>query len=265
LIDLADSLGDRMKGYENVTRYKLLKRNPVIIRVDGKAFHTFTRGFKRPFDGIMVETMWDTAVFMCRNIQGCKLAYVQSDEISLLLTDYEQLNTDSWFDYTLQKMASIASSLATAGFNESFRENVDEYCDTIEEKRKYAGRLALFDARVFSLPREEVNNYFVWRQQDATRNSIQMVAQANFSHKELQNKSCNVLQDMLFLQKGINWDKLPITQKRGACIFKHSLFKDVKGQNKQCERKVWCVDHNIPIFSQDTAYVNKFVFPQINL
>lgn len=205
-----DDLGNRMKTfYDEIPKTKLMRRTPVIIRIDGKAFHTFTRGFKRPFDNVLIKTMQETAKYLCENIQGCQLAYTQSDEISLLLIDYQRFETSAWFDYEIQKMCSISASMATMYFNKVFSEVVTDYFDgEDEEDENYDFALAearekgaMFDARVFNIPREEVTNYFYWRQLDASRNSIQMAGQANFSHKELQYKSCNDIQDMLMTQK----------------------------------------------------------------
>lgn len=231
-----DSLGDRMKCYENVTRNYLTRRAPVIIRVDGKAFHSFTRGFKRPFDGIFVKSMQETMKYLCENIQGCVLGYTQSDEITLVIIDYEKIESCAWFDNNIQKMASISASMATLAFNKYFSANVYKYIEDykkehqlifIEEDNKYYNTLidaikkgAMFDSRVFTLPKEEVVNCVIWRQQDATRNSINSVGQANFSHKQLQNKSCNDVQDMLMSEKGINWNDYTTTLKRGSCCIK---------------------------------------------
>ena len=213
-----DSLGDRMKRYEDISKISLIRRIPVIIRIDGKNFHSFTRGFERPFDDILIKSMQETAKYLCENIQGCKIGYCQSDEISLLLTDYENINTAAWFDYQVQKMCSIAASMATLAFNRAFEERVEaldfdwsigveginsEYLSALYKAREKG---AMFDARCFSIPKEEVCNYFLWRQNDCVRNSIQMVAQANFSHKQLQNKSCDELQEMLWQEKNINWN-----------------------------------------------------------
>ena len=282
-----DSLGDRMKGYENISRIYLTRRTPVIIRIDGKAFHSFTRGFAKPFDDILIKSMQDTSKYLCKNIMGCKLAYTQSDEISLLLIDYEKLGTQAWFDNNLQKMVSVAASMATMAFNKFFmREVLEEEFEwkagftpqsvMIQERhQKYIDNLktainkgAMFDARAFILPKEEVNNYFIWRQQDATRNSIQMVAQSNFSHKELQGKSCNALQDMLHEQKDINWNDYPTVYKRGSCIVKVydgiTQYDEAGNICGYTERTKWIVDKEIPIFTQDRDYINKYVMLEEN-
>lgn len=232
-----DELGKRMKeNYEQVPKYRLMRRTPVIIRIDGKAFHTFTRGFERPFDEVFGNAMVRTMQYLCENIQGCIFGYVQSDEISLVLSDYRKLNSDAWFGYEVQKMCSIAASMATMAFNKFFAsechywidnsglydeedfEQVDEHMRKRFNAYSTACRNgAMFDARVFNIPKEEVVNCIYWRQLDAARNSVQMVGQANFSHNELQNKSCNVIQDMLHEQKGINWNDYPTRWKRGVC------------------------------------------------
>ena len=270
-----DSLGDRMKShYENIPKTRLTRREPVIIRIDGKAFHTFTRGFQRPFDNILIESMQETMKYLCENIQGCKLGYCQSDEISLLITDYETINTAAWFDYQVQKMCSIAASMATLAFNRAFKDEVEYvlgwaeaeslamYHAQVELTKPHIKALekgAMFDARCFSIPKEEVCNYFIWRQQDATRNSIQMVGQANFSHKELQNKSCDKIQDMLMLEKNINWNDFETVKKRGSCCTKTGVHTVVNMQSgEQVERLVWKIDKEIPIFSKDFNYIEKF-------
>ena len=270
------TLGDRMKNnYENITRYYLTRRMPVIIRIDGRAFHTFTRGFKKPFDDILVKTMQETMKYLCENIQGCVLGYTQSDEISLVLTDYAELTTDAWFGNNLQKMCSISASMATMAFTKYFVKNVKE-CERMalignvvlfEDDEKYINVLkkaiekgAMFDSRVFTIPKEEVCNYLIWRQQDATRNSIQSVGQANFSQKELHGKSCNNIQDMLMTQKGINWNDYSTTLKRGSCCIKtviQDLSTDVKGGESPISK--WVIDNEIPIFTQDRNYVEKLI------
>ena len=230
------SLGDRMKNnYENVNRFYLTRRMPVIIRMDMKAGHTFTRGMKKPFDDIFVKTMQNTMKYLCENIQGCVIGYTQSDEISLVLTDYAELTTDAWFGNNLQKMCSVSASMATLAFNKAFNDNIVKYidnhfdtdCSVTKDLAEYTKILinarnkgAMFDSRVFTIPKEEVCNYFIWRQQDATRNSIQSVGQANFSDKELHKKSTKDIQDMLITQKDINWNNYATTLKRGSCCIK---------------------------------------------
>lgn len=231
-----DELGKRMKeNYEQVPKHRLMRRTPVIIRIDGKAFHSFTRGFNRPFDEVLGRAMTRTMEYLCNNIQGCIFGYKQSDEISLVLSDYKKLNSDAWFDYEIQKMCSIAASMATMAFNRFFKEEFTQWWTktalslewesddwTVADKQLSAyttayNKGAMFDARVFNIPKEEVVNCIYWRQLDAARNSVQMVGQANFSHKELQGKSCKVIQEMLHEQKGINWNDYPTEWKRGVC------------------------------------------------
>lgn len=232
------SLGDRMKAYEQVPRLHLTRRSPVILRVDGRAFHTYTRsrGFARPFCNDLHGLMRQTAEDLVAGIQGAKVAYGQSDEISILVTDYDTLTTDAWFGYGVQKMVSIASSIATASFNRA----VVARNWTMQEDPK---NWAMFDARAFTLPREEVTNYFIWRQQDASRNSVQMLARSEFSHKECHGKSCVELQDMLMLAHGINWNNTPTIFKRGFCVSRDGY------------------DPEIPVFTQDREYLENFVHP----
>lgn len=273
------TIGNRMKNnYENITRYYLTRRMPVIIRIDGKAFHTFTRGFKKPFDDVLVKTMQDTMKYLCENIQGCVLGYTQSDEISLVLTDYAELTTDAWFGNNLQKMCSVSASMATLTFNKAFNDNIVKYidnnldadCGVTKDLTEYTKILinarnkgAMFDSRVFTIPKEEVCNALIWRQQDATRNSIQSVGQANFSKKELHGQSCNNIQDMLMTQKGINWNDYATTLKRGSCCIKvdDGLTKYDEAGNicGYTQRSQWIIDNEIPIFSQDRNYIERLI------
>ena len=227
-----DALGTRMKTfYEQVPKTRLVRRMPVAIRLDGKAFHTFTRGFQKPFDEVLGNAMVRTMEYLCKSIQGCVFGYTQSDEITLLLIDYQTLDTSAWFDYEVQKMCSISASMATIAFNKYFFEEARDWynrqlpstlqCEQniVKQWKVYkiaAEKGAMFDARCFNIPKEEACNLVYWRQLDATRNSIQMVGQANFSHSELQGCSCSVIQDMLHEQKGINWNDFPTRWKRGT-------------------------------------------------
>lgn len=272
-----DDLGNRMKTfYEQIPKTKLMRRTPVIIRIDGKAFHTFTRGFKRPFDEILIKTMQETTKYLCENIQGCVLGYTQSDEITLVLVDYQRFESCAWFDYEIQKICSISASMATMKFNQIFSDLVTdawnemdyvENKDYLEALDKACSKGAMFDARVFNIPKEEVTNCVYWRQLDASRNSIQMVGQANFSHKELHCKTCNDIQDMLMLQKNINWNDFPTHQKRGTCVVRNKIvlesnditetvmLRDItKSENE------WIIDKEIPVFKgEGREYIEKLV------
>jgi tRNA(His) 5'-end guanylyltransferase len=236
-----DSLGDRMKNYENVSRNYLTRRMPVIIRLDGKAFHTLTRGMDKPFDTKFIECMLGTTYALFKEVQNCKLAYTQSDEISLLLVDYNELDTQPWFDNNIQKMVSVAASLATHVFNHSFAGDFPE--------RAAQDQFGLFDARAFNVPREDVDNYFVWRQKDCIRNSIQAVGQANFTQKQLQGKSCDVIKEML-LDEGFNWDELPVKLQRGT-VFTKSKYSGLTAPSNPT-----------PLFSENREIIEKLVFPE---
>ena len=258
-----DDLGTRMKTYyEGIPKTKLMRRTPVAIRLDGKAFHTFTRGFQKPFDEVLVAAMQDTMKYLCENIQGCVLGYTQSDEITLILVDYKTLETNAWFDYEVQKMCSISASMATMAFAKAFERNIHHNTSGVSPVKTNwyfaaLNRGAMFDARVFNIPKEEVANLIYWRQLDATRNSIQMVGQANFSHSELQNKSCNMIQDMLHEQKGINWNDFPTHLKRGSCCVKN-VDLDEYGTDWG---KGWYVDKDIPIFKgEGREYIEKRIY-----
>lgn len=265
-----DELGIRMKTfYEQIPKTKLMRRCPVAIRIDGKAFHTFTRGFNKPFDEILIKSMQETMKYLCENIQGCVIGYTQSDEITLILVDYKKLNSSAWFDYEVQKMCSIAASMATMAFNKYFHLNIvnARYSETdfiyLDTLTRALQKGAMFDARCFNIPKEEVTNLIYWRQLDATRNSIQMVGQANFSHTELQNKSRNMIQDMLMTQRGINWNNLPTYQKRGSCCIRNHSVCEPYG-NRMLTNDVpdghWFVDTNIPIFKdKNREYIEKLI------
>lgn len=283
-MSVKDDLGKRMKTfYEQVPKTKLMRRCPVAVRIDGKSFHTFTKNFQKPFDEVLIKTMQDTMKYLCENIQGCAFGYTQSDEITLILIDYKKLTSSAWFDYEVQKICSIAASMATMAFNKYFLKNyldhIANYNDTYhpnfedekdrEKWRKIVSAYtnasekgAMFDARCFNIPKEEVTNLLYWRQLDASRNSIQMVGQANFSHKELQNKTCSDIQDMLMTQKGINWNELPTHQKRGSCCIKTLESVSDSEENKNGTKRLhWIIDTEIPIFRGECReYIDKLVY-----
>lgn len=260
-----DSLGDRMKEYENTYRLHLTRRVPVIVRIDGKAFHTFTKGFKRPFDAAIHEPMVDTAIELCRNVEGCKLAYTQSDEISLVLRNDDELTTQAWFGNNLQKIVSVTASMATQAFNRSYgiyvrrNYNIPASFEFMSDEKQeailkpyllYTKKVdkALFDSRAFLIPEEEVVNYFIWRQQDAVRNSIESCARVLYSDKELYKKNCSEMIRMM-LDKGFDWNTLPTFQKSGTCIVKRS--HEANG----AIRTKWVADYDIPLFMSSRDYI----------
>jgi len=251
-------LGNRMKGYENISRLYLTRRMPYIIRIDGKAFHTFTRNFEKPWDSVFTCVMWKTATYLCENIEGVKIAYWQSDEVSFLLTDYDNIDTQAWFDKNIQKIVSVSAGMAAMFFNKKFCDTVwlnTEFSisnDMMEVYKKACWKV-VFDSRVFAIPKEEVCNYFIWRQQDAVRNSIQGLAQSKFPHKQLIGLNSNQLQDKLMVEENINWNDCSIWQKRGACVVKEYYTKE------DTERSRWTVDIGIPIFTQDRNYIERLI------
>lgn len=273
-----DELGLRMKNfYESVPKTNLMRRTPVAIRIDGKAFHTFTRGFQKPFDEVLGRAMRETMKYLCENIQGCVLGYTQSDEITLILVDYKKLTSSAWFDYEVQKMCSIAASMATMAFNKYFVAECTAYIykhfnpnikdDYIEALDKAVAKGAMFDARVFNIPKEEVANLIYWRQLDAARNSIQMVGQAYFSHSELHGKNQNDIQEMLWSTHGINWNDYPTHLKRGSCCIKVGQKTTCAEENLDgtvntwtIERPHWEIDLDIPMFKGiNRKYINDLI------
>lgn len=280
---------NRMKEfYENVPHTRLMRRCPVALRMDGKAFKHFTENFKKPYDRLFRDTMQETMLNLCQSIQGCVFGYTQSDEITLILVDYETFSQEAWFNYEIQKMVSTAASMTTMYFNKIFerktREFVMENCclmdsddsfspehvsfsgdgfspveNSDEELRRYVkiykdavSEGAMFDARCFNVPKEEVTNLIYWRQLYAIRNSVQMAARTHLFNTEVKNKTTKEMKQMLE-QIGITWEDYPIDCQRGACAIKEQRDGDV--------RPHWYVDKNIPIFKgKDRGYVNRFVF-----
>jgi len=225
---MKDSLGDRMKfNYEQAYNFRLPARMPIIMRLDGKCFHTFTKGMEKPFDEELIRRMSCVAVHLVHNISGAQIAYIQSDEISILIHNYKKLDTQGWFGNEIQKMTSISAAMASTYMSDMYSKE------------------ALFDSRVFVLPEAEVNNYFVWRQKDAIRNSISMFAQANFSHKELQGKNIKQIKQMLE-SIGKKWENLPLNYQRGSCVLRSGS-------------ETFNFDNKIPIFTENHDYIDNFL------
>lgn len=249
-----DSLGSRMKEqYEQRARPMLPRRTWTVIRLDGKAFHSYTRGLNRPYDQQLMDDMTATTEYLCREVAGCRLGYTQSDEISLILTDFTTTSTQAWFDGNQQKIVSISAAMATARFNEL-----------------RPGKLALFDSRAFTIPDPvEVLNYLVWRQQDATRNSIQMAAQARFSHRELHGRNTGELQEMLWSQHGVNWNDYDPRFKRGTMVFPETVVREVSYVDRRTgetctteavERRVWTTQPAVA-FTKSREWAAKVLTP----
>jgi tRNA(His) guanylyltransferase len=265
------SLGERMKEYENLTRFHLSKDFPMIIRLDGNAFHTFTRGFEKPFDSILRSSMEETAKYLVENIPGAQMAYHQSDEISILVTNYNISNREPWFGNNTNKIVSITAAMATLSFNRIFSKKVSDCKEANlyhESRKRSAESGAIFDSRVFILPKDEVVNYFIWRQQDAIKNSVSMVAQSLFSHNSLQGMNGSQMIERIFHELGIVYDqKYTITERRGSVVHRLKVTQYEKtinlsgGKTKviKYERVEWDTDPYIPIFKDNREYIERFL------
>lgn len=270
-------LATRMKQYEEVPRTVLTHRMPMILRVDGRAFHTYTRKLHHaardlgPWNPVMRDAMTDAARALVKEVSGAKLAYIQSDEISVLVTDYDAVGTQPWFDKVVQKVCSVSASVATMAFNNNIRQYVDSGLPA-----ELFPATATFDARAFVVPQDDVCNYFIWRQRDAEKNSISMLAQDHFSPKQLHGKNGNAKQDMLMLEKGVNWNDCDTWKKRGWCVDRKTVTMTVAelqergGEVKhppgvvvppetEVTRTVVDPDWEIPVFTKDRWYVNQHV------
>jgi tRNA(His) 5'-end guanylyltransferase len=215
------SLGDRMKRHEAAYRAVLPRRTYTVIRVDGRAFHSYLRGAEKPFDEAFMTDMDTVAEALCQEITGSVFAYTQSDEVSVLVIDFASEQTEPWFGGVVAKQLSITAALATAVLNE-----------------RRPGR-ALFDSRVFTLSDPvEVANYFLWRQRDAVRNSISMAAQAHFSHRRLHGVSTGGMQELLWSEAGVNWNDYPDGCKRGRVAVRRTGERPVEYVDKRTKQTV---------------------------
>lgn len=233
-----DETGARLKEeYESATRLLLPRKTHTIIRLDGNAFHTYTRGLPKPFDEMLHGDLVSATAFLCAKISGAQLAYVQSDEASILVTDFTNVGTQPWFGGSVQKMTSVSASILTAKFNELRNVGLGD----IGEK------LAFFDSRVFTISDYvDVIEYFRWRYLDARRNSVSALARAHFSHREMQNKSSNELRDMLRHDRAVNWTSTDPRFRYGTVLYRDERVEDVTytrdGQEfvaKDVKRHIW--------------------------
>jgi len=260
-----DALGDRMKRYEEVSKISLMRRTPVIVRLDGKAAHTFTRGFIKPFDDkFFLPSMRETMKALCENIQGCVFGYTQSDEITLFLKDWQHLDSDAFFSNEVQKICSITASMATLHFNKIFTskvfnaekariENIDNAVifDSEEQRNAYvkAAQVGLmFDSRCFNVPKEEVVNNFIWRQNDAARNSILSYGQHLIGKKKTIGMKCK---DIVTVTREMDkdWNILPDYDKRGVYCRTISVER-----NGAC-RKEWIIGYDTPDFRKENEII----------
>jgi len=228
---MRDDMGSRLKDIESRTKYMLPRRCYTLIRIDGKAFHTYTKKCERPFDTDLREDMEMTTKALCEHIQGCKLGYTQSDEISLLLTDFDAIETSAWFDGNLQKVVSVVASMTSAYFNRfrAIRAGSPDYVP------------AVFDARAWTTADPwEAYNTFLWRQKDAMRNSIQMVARHLASYKECHGKNCKHLLEMME-DKGFNYYSYPHNCRLGSFVIKDG-------------DRGWRIDQNSPYLQENRNY-----------
>lgn len=249
-----DDLGDRIKQFEDAFRNYLPNHFPVIVRVDGKAFHSLTKNAEKPFDFDIEHLMDHAALELCRQVQNVQIAYIQSDEISLLLHPYKKQTSQAWFDNNIQKIVSVSAAIATAAFNKEAYERSRNNGGPGSINQKFGNKLpALFDSRAFIVPEYEVVNYFIWRQNDAKRNSISMLARSLYSHKELKGKNNKEMMEMT-LQKGKDWNALKLKHQRGRCVRKISSTED--GENFRAK---WTIDNEIPVFSQCRDFIQQFV------
>lgn len=241
------TLYERMKSYEHFDTLDV--EQPVILRLDGIAFHTFTKGLNKPFDNTLSNIFMMTCGQLLKNIQNAKFIYSQSDEISILLTSYEKEETQPWLGYRIQKMCSVASSLTTKYFNKYIQDVYTIYNQTNLKENiiRWSNKQfkACFDCRCFNLPKYEVSNYFIYRQLDAIRNSKASLGQAHYSQKELNGKSTQEVIQMLEKDKNIKWEDTQISQQRGFCVYR-------KNDNI-------ATDITIPLFSENRQYIEQYL------
>jgi tRNA(His) guanylyltransferase len=236
------TLAGRMKGYEEATGRTLPINTPIILRIDGRAFHSLTRQFKSPFDNAFMEMMNDVGIALCKGIQNARIAYIQSDEISVLI--YDKVESDVWFGNDVQKMTSISAALAsTVATAYLFEKN-------------YQNRKVMFDSRVFAIPEKDVTNYFIWRQKDWERNSIQMLARQHYSQAQLHQKRASAMHEMLH-EKGVNWNDLETAWRRGRTVTRQSMLRVYQG--KQIDSWAWAIDNEMPILTQNRGYIESII------
>lgn len=257
---MKDDFGNRMKGYEAVTDMRLPGLTPVVVRVDGKCFHTLTKKLDKPFDRIFNSAMELTMRDLCEKLPNVRFAYVQSDEISLVMLERD-IRSESWFGNRLQKIVSLTAAYATASFRarlsaamtEAAPEGAANRCGAV---MNYAPLVedAVFDCRAFPVPEKDVCNYFIWRQQDCLRNAIQAAGQVYVGKKELHGMSSDGIIAAL-KEKGLDFSLyFSVRERLGAACYRIPVKV---GPGGICTRMKFWTDANIPLFWDDREFIEE--------
>ena len=250
----AMSLEGRMKAREAAVGCALPPKMPAVLRVDGRAFHTLTRGFDRPFDATIEDCIERVALALCAEIGTATLAYCQSDEVSVLLVDYPNPATEQWFGGRRSKMESVAASVATAAFSEGLYAALGTCADAVRADL-LRSRLfrAHFDARAFPVPVHDAPNYFLWRQRDAVRNSVMAAGRAVLPHRRMHGMRRDGVLAAL-REAGSPWEDLPTRQRRGLAVVRRPTTRAAP-DGGAVEGSEWFADTEPPDFGDDRGYV----------
>ena len=239
------NLKEKCEFYRSLTDYKLMPNSYVLAMVDGHCFSKMIKNkFDKPFDDMFIKMMNETAKYLCENIQGAKFAYTQSDEISILITDFDTPMTDSFFGFRLCKMQSLIAAMATAKFNQIYVKLVNDYKGFNLKKfdmKEYP--TYTFDCKVWTVPNaNDAYAWFLYRQTDCIKNSKAQTAQAYLSHKSLVGLTSDEMIIKLKDEKGIDWNKFENDKKYGRVIKKVEtpMEKDLpNGEHISFVRNVW--------------------------
>ena len=262
---MEQTLGDRMKQWENAYRSVVEPHSYLMLRLDGRAFHTYTRGLSRPFDAELVAAMDATMVALCEEIDGVRLAYCQSDEISLVVTDWRHgaptpgnptglRLSEPWLGGVVAKILSISAAVASVEFN-----------DVRVGQSQRAG--AVFDARLWTFPGDEqgqaeVGNYLLWRQRDAIKNSVTMAASAVFSRRRLHGVNSEE-KHRLLVEAGKPWEGLPAGYRQGRVAVRRPQVAAVTYVDKRdgAEKTIEVERH--PFVIEDAPLVGDWIADHI--